>query len=585
MTIAAPRAGGLLAAIAGLSIVCSGCNPGNSPAGFRLNSQNDNADNYREVGDETEAEKKDKAFNIEGRQYVADALEAMFGTPDRPFVFRESGLDLRKLRMASGPAGGLPAHVRDADLKALNERLTEVKKQQQQLAEAAKDHESRVLTSLSNFATSKGLKDVKSPTDLKEQEPAFREQFKPVLEAKAKADADVAALAGEQADLDMVIKSYLVPQKGLYRQHCAHCHGTSGDGAGPTAAFLNPHPRDYRQGIFKFKGTERAAKPTMADLRRVLVDGIPDTAMPSFSLLPPDEVDALVEYVKYLSLRGEAETALKARLFEDRKMMAPSRSELVKVAIKEVAASWNDAGSALIKPVEGYKPDADRDAWLKAGAELFAGQKGQCYTCHGTTGLGDGRKKSEPLFDLWNKSKEFGKFDDKIAGIRKNIADLQADDKMKPEAKADALRTAEKNIAALTNQRHSWLLPEQEQTPRNLRLGRFRFGRRPIDLYYRIYAGINGTEMPGGGPPSPGAQAKLTEKEIWQLVDYVQALPYFDEHGRLPKPGEHAPSGHASSGHASSNPVSDVRGASDGPTAADRVTSDAATADDRAGGE
>src|SRR5437870_1067986 len=28
--------------------------------------------------------------------------------------------------------------------------------------------------------------------------------------------------------------------RGLYREHCAHCHGISGDGVGPTAAFLNP---------------------------------------------------------------------------------------------------------------------------------------------------------------------------------------------------------------------------------------------------------------------------------------------------------------------------------------------------------
>jgi mono/diheme cytochrome c family protein len=28
--------------------------------------------------------------------------------------------------------------------------------------------------------------------------------------------------------------------RGLYREHCVHCHGITGDGAGPTAAFLNP---------------------------------------------------------------------------------------------------------------------------------------------------------------------------------------------------------------------------------------------------------------------------------------------------------------------------------------------------------
>jgi hypothetical protein len=38
--------------------------------------------------------------------------------------------------------------------------------------------------------------------------------------------------------------------RGLYREHCAHCHGITGDGAGPTAAFLNPYPRDYRMGVF-----------------------------------------------------------------------------------------------------------------------------------------------------------------------------------------------------------------------------------------------------------------------------------------------------------------------------------------------
>ena len=31
--------------------------------------------------------------------------------------------------------------------------------------------------------------------------------------------------------------------QGLYRRHCVHCHGTTGDGMGPTAAILNPYPR------------------------------------------------------------------------------------------------------------------------------------------------------------------------------------------------------------------------------------------------------------------------------------------------------------------------------------------------------
>jgi hypothetical protein len=107
------------------------------------------------------------------------------------------------------------------------------------------------------------------------------------------------------------VRSDIVGRKnGLYREHCAHCHGVTGDGMGPTAAFLNPYPRDYRPGVFKFKSTERADKPTHADLIRILRNGIAGTSMPSFALLSEPQIDALVEYLKYLSIRGETELSL-----------------------------------------------------------------------------------------------------------------------------------------------------------------------------------------------------------------------------------------------------------------------------------
>ena len=70
-----------------------------------------------------------------------------------------------------------------------------------------------------------------------------------------------------------------IAQRGLYRQHCVHCHGINGDGAGPTASFLTPYPRDYRKGIYKFKSTQRGNRPTTADLERTLRQGIPGTAI------------------------------------------------------------------------------------------------------------------------------------------------------------------------------------------------------------------------------------------------------------------------------------------------------------------
>ena len=98
--------------------------------------------------------------------------------------------------------------------------------------------------------------------------------------------------------------------RGLYREHCVHCHGITGDGAGPTSAFLNPYPRDYRRGLYKFKSTQRAAEPTTDDLMRTLTDGLQGSYMPSFKLLPEVDRRALVEYVKYLSMRGEMELTL-----------------------------------------------------------------------------------------------------------------------------------------------------------------------------------------------------------------------------------------------------------------------------------
>ncbi|MEN6494502.1 MAG: c-type cytochrome, partial [Thermoguttaceae bacterium] len=54
--------------------------------------------------------------------------------------------------------------------------------------------------------------------------------------------------------------------RGLYRQHCASCHGISGDGAGPSASLLNPYPRDYRRGVFNYTSTLPGIKPTKDDL-------------------------------------------------------------------------------------------------------------------------------------------------------------------------------------------------------------------------------------------------------------------------------------------------------------------------------
>ncbi|MFM9194267.1 MAG: c-type cytochrome, partial [Planctomycetia bacterium] len=149
------------------------------------------------------------------------------------------------------------------------------------------------------------------------------------------------------------VRSDIVGRKnGLYREHCAHCHGVTGDGMGPTAAFLNPYPRDYRPGVFKFKSTERADKPTHADLLRILRNGIAGTSMPSFALLSDVQIDALVEYVRYLSMRGETELALMRAFFElddeAQGKLPETRDFLVTEMLGPVAEKWRSAAAAQI---------------------------------------------------------------------------------------------------------------------------------------------------------------------------------------------------------------------------------------------
>ena len=103
----------------------------------------------------------------------------------------------------------------------------------------------------------------------------------------------------------------------VYMKNCMHCHGVTGDGNGPTGKFLNPRPRDYRNGKFKFTSTQSQEKATRDDLHRIVQYGIPGTYMPSFLLLGERETTAVVEYIRWLAVRGEFEKRFVEELTND----------------------------------------------------------------------------------------------------------------------------------------------------------------------------------------------------------------------------------------------------------------------------
>jgi mono/diheme cytochrome c family protein len=94
----------------------------------------------------------------------------------------------------------------------------------------------------------------------------------------------------------------------LYQQRCAVCHGKTGRGDGPFAALLDPRPRDFTSGRFKFRSTETGSLPTDDDLAASITNGLHGTSMPSWKkFLSPEQVTALIAQVKSFSPRFTTE--------------------------------------------------------------------------------------------------------------------------------------------------------------------------------------------------------------------------------------------------------------------------------------
>ena len=90
--------------------------------------------------------------------------------------------------------------------------------------------------------------------------------------------------------------------KNVYDAHCVECHGESGRGDGPSAAYLMPRPRDFTSGKYKIRSTETGSVPTDDDLMQSVRQGLYGTAMPAWvRILSDAEMHDVVEYLKTLS--------------------------------------------------------------------------------------------------------------------------------------------------------------------------------------------------------------------------------------------------------------------------------------------
>lgn len=310
------------------------------------------------------------------------------------------------------------------------------------------------------------------------------------------------ALAGaNEAELEEYMSKpgyHLAAGRALYMEHCMHCHGTSGDGNGPTAEYLNPLPRDYRKGLFKFTSTKEGMNVTRGDLTRVIKMGIAGTYMPSFMLLEDQEVEQIVEYVRWLSMRGQLENALGAELagnYSDKAMNeriegGENRKEILGELREELMVLPSTAGDLADGIAEAWVAADEADAQIvpsiprvedtvesrRRGRAVFISADAKCTNCHGHQGLGNGKQTEE-----YEANAETG---------------------------------------------GKWPEPGLHDTwghiikPRNLTRGIYRGGRRPIDIFRRVRAGIKGSAMPAF------SSSVISDEDLWHLVNYVKSIPF-----------------------------------------------------------
>ncbi len=173
--------------------------------------------------------------------------------------------------------------------------------------------------------------------------------------------------AGEAADQPRDPKPATTPEmveqgQAIYFQRCSFCHGLLGDGNGPAADYMDPRPRDFTLGTFKFRSTQSGELPTDEDLFRTISRGLSGTGMQAFddekikNGLSEQERWAVIQYIKTFVPE-----------FED-----PEFDPYKKTV-------------SLPANMPPYNADS-----IAKGKKIF--ERAKCWECHGKQGRGDGQK-------------------------------------------------------------------------------------------------------------------------------------------------------------------------------------------------
>jgi len=156
----------------------------------------------------------------------------------------------------------------------------------------------------------------------------------------------------------------------IYQFRCAVCHGENGAGDGPAAEFVHPRPRDFTQGLFKYKTSPAELPPRDEDLFNIIKHGLTGTSMVGWSdLLTDVQIRNLAVVIKRFDISGT---------------WAPENAE---------DEDFDDDGHYLGPNVTAVSRQEPTDAQvpysansISLGNEIFLEN---CKKCHGVEGRGN----------------------------------------------------------------------------------------------------------------------------------------------------------------------------------------------------
>lgn len=154
--------------------------------------------------------------------------------------------------------------------------------------------------------------------------------------------------------------------KQMFTTTCTSCHGPEGFGDGVAGATLNPKPRNFHE----LTGWKNG--PKLASMYKTLQEGIPGSAMASFSIIPPEDRFNIISYLRTLNPNYPKDSPDSLKILDQTYKLSEG-SKLpnqmpVKIAIEKVLADSKSSDSVIKRISDRIKTDASNK---DAGALLF----------------------------------------------------------------------------------------------------------------------------------------------------------------------------------------------------------------------